>query len=62
LDQWGAKFGGAVEAGIAAAYVLGLQTHGVQLVGHIPKGVPPLTILIFPSWIDSGLARLVLLS
>jgi MFS superfamily sulfate permease-like transporter len=34
----------AVAAGITAAYVLGLQTHGVQLVGHIPKGLPPLTI------------------
>jgi high affinity sulfate transporter 1 len=34
----------AVAAGIAAAYMLGLQTHGVQLVGHIPKGLPPLTI------------------
>ncbi len=36
----------AVAAGILAAYLLGLQTHGVQLVGHIPKGLPP---LIFPN-------------
>lgn len=34
----------AVAAGIAAAHMLGLQAHGVQLVGHIPKGLPPLTI------------------
>jgi sulfate permease, SulP family len=30
----------AVAAGIAAAYFLNLQAHGVELVGHIPKGVP----------------------
>ena len=34
----------AVAAGILAAYLLGLQAHGVQLVGHIPKGLPPLTV------------------
>jgi SulP family sulfate permease len=29
-----------VISGIAGAYLLGLQTHGVALVGHIPKGLP----------------------
>src|SRR5208283_3508109 len=30
----------AVAAAIAAAYFLNLQTRGVELVGHIPKGMP----------------------
>ncbi len=30
----------AVAAGIAAAYLLNLQTRGVELVGHIPEGIP----------------------
>jgi high affinity sulfate transporter 1 len=30
----------AVAAGIAAAYLLNLQSHGVELVGHIPQGIP----------------------
>jgi len=34
----------AVASGIAAAFSLGLQAHGVELVGHIPKGLPPLTL------------------
>jgi high affinity sulfate transporter 1 len=34
----------AVVAGIIGARLLGLQTHGVQLVGSIPKGLPPITI------------------
>lgn len=32
----------AVAAGIVAAYLLNLHAHGVELVGHIPKGVPSL--------------------
>ena len=34
----------AVGVGIAAAYLFSLSTHGVELVGAIPKGLPPLTI------------------
>ena len=34
----------AVAGGIVAAYLLGLESHGVQLVGNIPKGLPPLTV------------------
>ncbi len=34
----------AVAAGITGALALGLQAHGVQLIGHIPKGFPPVTI------------------
>src|SRR5215469_3843769 len=30
----------AVAAGIVAAYFLNLHAHGVELVGHIPKGMP----------------------
>jgi sulfate permease, SulP family len=30
----------AVAAGIAGAYFLNLQAHGVELVGHIPQGLP----------------------
>ena len=33
----------AVAAGIAGAFFLGLQSHGVALVGTIPKGLPPFT-------------------
>ena len=33
----------AVAAGIIGAWLLGLQTHGVELVGHIPKGLPSIT-------------------
>lgn len=33
----------AVAAGIAGAYFLSLQAHGVELVGHIPKGLPSFT-------------------
>jgi len=32
----------AVAVGIAGAGLLGLQAHGVELVGQIPKGFPPL--------------------
>jgi len=34
----------AVAVGIAGAALLGLQAHGVELVGHIPKGLPSLTL------------------
>jgi MFS superfamily sulfate permease-like transporter len=34
----------AVAAGIFAVYVLGLQKHGVELVGRIPQGLPPIRI------------------
>ncbi len=34
----------AVAAGIISAGLLGLQAHGVELVGHIPKGLPSLTM------------------
>ncbi len=33
----------AVAAGIASAYFLNLHAHGVELVGHIPQGVPSFT-------------------
>jgi sulfate permease, SulP family len=33
----------AVAAGIAGAYFLHLQAHGVELVGHIPQGLPAFT-------------------
>jgi sulfate permease, SulP family len=34
----------AVAAGIIGARILGLQIHGVELVGHIPKGLPSITL------------------
>jgi high affinity sulfate transporter 1 len=34
----------AVTVGIAGAYLLNLHAHGVELVGHIPQGLPHLTI------------------
>ncbi len=34
----------AVAAGIIGARILGLQLHGVELVGHIPKGLPSITL------------------
>jgi sulfate permease, SulP family len=37
----------AVAAGILSARLLGLQAHGVELVGRIPQGLPPLTIPSF---------------
>ena len=33
----------AVAAGIAGAFFLNLQAHGVELVGHIPQGLPSFT-------------------
>jgi SulP family sulfate permease len=33
----------AVAAGIAGAYLLNLQARGVELVGHIPQGLPSFT-------------------
>ncbi|HXJ93950.1 MAG TPA: SulP family inorganic anion transporter [Terriglobia bacterium] len=44
----------AVGVGIAGAGLLGLQAHGVELVGHIPKGLPsfilPDTSLVQRLW------------
>jgi len=34
----------AVAVGIAGAYMLNLQARGVELVGHIPQGLPRLTL------------------
>jgi len=34
----------AVAAGILGASLLGLQEHGVELVGRIPRGLPPVTV------------------
>ena len=34
----------AVALGIAGASLLGLQAHGVALVGRIPQGLPPVTL------------------
>jgi high affinity sulfate transporter 1 len=34
----------AVAVGIAGAGILGLASHGVELVGHIPRGLPSLTV------------------
>jgi high affinity sulfate transporter 1 len=34
----------AVAAAIAASWLLGLQAHGVSIVGAIPQGLPPITI------------------
>ena len=41
----------AVAGGIVAAYFLGLQAHGVELVGPIPQGLPPLSL---PQWSLAG--------
>ena len=37
----------AVAAGIAGAYLLNLHAHGVELVGHIPQGLPSFTAPVF---------------
>ena len=37
----------AVAAGIAGAYFLNLGAHGVELVGHIPQGLPSFTPPVF---------------
>jgi len=37
----------AVAAGIIGAYLLNLHAHGVELVGHIPQGLPRLTAPAF---------------
>jgi len=34
----------AVASGIAGAWLFGWQAHGVELVGRIPQGLPPITI------------------
>ncbi len=36
-----------VAVGITGAYLLSLHAHGVELVGHIPRGLPSLTIPAF---------------
>ena len=38
----------AVAGGIAGAYFLNLSTRGVELVGHIPKSLPSLTLPSLP--------------
>ncbi len=43
----------AVGLGIAGAYLLNLQAHGVELVGHIPQGLPSLTVPAF--WLAAKL-------
>ena len=37
----------AVGLGITGAYLLNLNAHGVELVGHIPQGLPSLTLPAF---------------
>ena len=37
----------AVAAGVTGAYLLNLHAHGVELVGHIPQGLPSLTVPAF---------------
>ena len=37
----------AVAVGVASAYLLNLQARGVELVGHIPQGLPRLTLPVF---------------
>jgi SulP family sulfate permease len=37
----------AVTAGIAGAYLLNLHAQGVELVGHIPQGLPSFTVPAF---------------
>jgi SulP family sulfate permease len=37
----------AVAAGIIGAYLLNLHAHGVELVGHIPRGLPSFTAPTF---------------
>jgi SulP family sulfate permease len=37
----------AVAAGITGAYLLNLHAHGVELVGHIPQGLPSFTAPAF---------------
>jgi len=54
----------AVAAGIAASALLGLQALGVEVVGHIPRGLPPLTLPDF-SLVDalwSGAIGIALMS
>jgi len=40
----------AVAVGIASVGLLGLQAHGVELIGQVPRGLPPI------SWPDVSLA------
>jgi len=50
MEHWAPKAPApliAVSAGIAGAYLLNLHAHGVELVGHIPKGLPSFTPPVF---------------
>ncbi len=54
----------AVAAGIAGAYFLNLQAHGVELVGHIPRGLPSFTppVLSLTSQLWPGALGIALMS
>jgi sulfate permease, SulP family len=54
----------AVAAGIIGARFLGLQIHGVELVGPIPQGLPPLTLpeLSFAAQLWPGALGIALMS
>ena len=47
----------AVAAAILGAKVLGLDAHGVGLVGHVPQGLPSRSCRISPSRTPSGRGR-----
>ncbi len=54
----------AVAAGIAGAYFLNLQARGVELVGHIPQGLPSFTppVLSFAAQLWPGALGIALMS
>ena len=54
----------AVGAGITGAYLLNLNTHGVELVGYIPRGLPSLTVpaLSFAEKLWTGALGIALMS
>ncbi len=54
----------AVAAGIAAAFFLNLHAHGVELVGHIPQGLPTFTppVLSLASRLWPGALGIALMS
>lgn len=54
----------AVAAGIAAAYFFNLQARGVELVGHIPQGLPSFTppVLTLASRLWPGALGIALMS
>ena len=54
----------AVAAGIAGAYFLNLHAHGVELVGHIPQGLPSFTppVLSLASQLWPGALGIALMS